>query len=172
MSSRSPSEPIVQTFSASARPFKTEAGRTEIANRRLGLSVLERRLLILADGRQDIAALSAGLGYPRDKDETVRAALAALLNNGLLDIDRPTPGPSRRSVALARLYLLESMERALRGRTDTLLPALRQATDETSLLRALALCEQVLRDAGAHAQARAIRARFLELLPDDRRQSP
>lgn len=171
MSYRSPSEPSAQPLSASVRPFKTEAGRNEIADRRLGLTVLERRLLIMADGRQDIAALAASLGHPPDQDEAVRKACAALFAAGLLDADRPVTSTARRSIALARLYLLESMERAMRGRTDDLLPVLRQATDETSLLSALDICERALCDIGAHAQAQVIRARFMDLLPEAGRSS-
>jgi hypothetical protein len=165
MSSRFPSNP---PDPAAARPFKTAAGRQEIDQRQHRLCPLERRLLIMADGRQDVAALSAGLGY-RSDDEAVRSAIHALIDAGLLDIERPAPAPARRSVALARLYLMESMERALRGRTDRLIPLLRQATDENSLLDALALCEQTLCEIGAQAQAQAIRTRFMELLPGDGR---
>lgn len=131
-----------------------------------GLTPFERTLLVIADGRQDFAALFAAVGRTGD-DAEAHAAAARLFALGLLERRGPAPATgSRRSLALARLYLIDSMERALRGRTDDLMPQLKSATDEASLLRVLRLCEQHLQAAGATSQAIAIRTRCLELLPE------
>lgn len=163
-------------ISATDVAFKTAEGRAEMVARRHGLSPLERALLIVVDGRQDFAALLAALGRPSAGDAESRAALCRLLDLKLLtlvpaDARSPAPVPSpveRKSLALARLYLMESVERALRGKTDALKPLLREATDEAGLRRALLACEKALLDAGAVSQASAIRARCLALLPGAR----
>lgn len=152
-------------FTATDVPSKTAAGRRELVDRACGLSALERALLVMADGRQDFAALLAALDHDGRQDATV-AACMRLVALGLLDARGNSPAASRRSLALARLYLIESMERALRGRTADLVPQLRAATDEASLLSALMSCERRLNEIGAESQAAAIRARCLELLPE------
>lgn len=154
-------------FTATDVPSKTAAGRRELVDRAYGLSALERALLVMADGRQDFAALLAALGRAASGDIEAAAALTRLIELGLLDIERPAPVASagRKSLALARLYLIESVERALRGQTDALKPLLRDATDEAGVRRALLACEKALLDAGATRQASLIRARCLELLP-------
>jgi hypothetical protein len=157
----------VHRISATDVAFKTSAGRAEVVRRAHRLTPLERALLIVADGRQDFAGLLAALGRAADGDIEAAAALSRLIELGLLDIERPAPVASagRKSLALARLYLIESVERALRGQTDALKPLLRDATDEAGVRRALLACEKALLDAGAARQASLIRARCLELLP-------
>ncbi|WP_051081978.1 hypothetical protein [Methyloversatilis universalis] len=158
-------------ISATDVAFKTAEGRVEMVARKHGLGPLERALLIVADGRQDFAALLAALGRPASGDAESRTALRRLIELELLALTPATDAPApaeRKSLALARLYLMESVERALRGKTDALKPLLRDATDEAGLRRALLACEKALLDAGAVSQASAIRARCLALLPGAR----
>jgi hypothetical protein len=158
----------VHRTSATDVAFKTSSGRAEVVRRAHRLTPLERALLIVADGRQEFAGLLAALGRAAGGgDIEAAAALSRLIELGLLDIERPAPVASagRKSLALARLYLIESVERALRGQTDALKPLLRDATDEAGVRRALLACEKALLDAGAARQASLIRARCLELLP-------
>ncbi|WP_374341533.1 hypothetical protein [Methyloversatilis sp.] len=152
--------------SATDVAFKTTAGRREMVERALGLTALERTLLVITDGRQDFAALFAVLGHAGKSFPEGEAAAARLLSLGLLECRPTATVAGRRSLALARLYLIEAMERALRGRTSDLMPQLRAATDEASLLGTLRLCERLLVEAGAGRQAAAIRQRCLELLPE------
>jgi hypothetical protein len=153
----------ISRIAASDVLFKTTAGRAEVVHRRQRLSPQERALLIVVDGRQDVAALFAALG----RQDADYGAATRLLESGL--VERQGAGPSRaegrRSLALARLYLIESAGRALRGRTDSLAPLLRAVTDEASLLHALDACHRALTQAGATAQADVIRTRCLDLLP-------
>lgn len=160
-------------ISATDVAFKTAEGRAEMVARRLGLSPFERALLIVVDGRQDFAALLAALGRPSSGDAESRSAVSRLIQLKLLTLtpDAGAAGTApveRKSLALARLYLMESVERALRGKTDALKPLLREATDEAGLRRALLACEKALLEAGAVSQASAIRARCLALLPGAR----
>lgn len=149
-------------------PFKTMAGRAELVRRSDRLDPLARVLLIVVDGRQDFAALFAVLGRPAAEGPRLLAAAATLLELGLVALEgRGTDGgpPTRRSLAIARLYLMEAMERALRGDTARIKPALRAVTDEAALLAAVDVCVRALREAGADGQADLIRRRCLELLP-------
>ncbi|HEY9192222.1 MAG TPA: hypothetical protein VIO81_05070 [Methyloversatilis sp.] len=159
--------PDISRIAATDVPFKTSAGRAEIARRSMELGALERALLIVVDGRQDIAALFAALGRRSPEDVPALAALRRLHDLGLVatGAEAPQPASQRRSLALARLYLIESAGRALRDQATHLQPLLRQAVDEASLLRALAACHQALVHAGARGQADAMRTRCLELLP-------
>jgi hypothetical protein len=166
--------PHVPPFSARSLLSKTDEGRAEMIRRTQRLDARARALLITLDGRQSLAALFAALGLAEDEG----IALAHdLLVRGLA---RATPSATppatapmtadvtpaeRRSLALARLYLMESMERALRGDTADLRPLLREATDAAGLLRALAACHDRLVAAGATAQAAVIRQRCLALMP-------
>lgn len=149
-------------------PSKTMAGRAELVRRSDRLDPLARVLLIVVDGRQDFAALFAVLGRPAAEGPRLLAAAATLLELGLVALERRgTDGgpPTRRSLAIARLYLMEAMERALRGDTARIKPALRAVTDEATLLAAIEVCVRALREAGADGQADLIRRRCLELLP-------
>jgi len=149
-------------------PSKTMAGRAEMVRRSDRLDPLARVLLIVVDGRQDFAALFAALGRTSAEGPRLRAAAATLLELGLVTLDgRDTDGgrPTRRSLAIARLYLMDAMERALRGDTARIKPALRKVTDEASLHEAIDVCVRALCEAGADGQADLIRRRCLELLP-------
>lgn len=149
-------------------PSKTMAGRAELVRRSDRLDPLARVLLIVVDGRQDFAALFAVLGRPAAEGPRLLAAAATLLELGLVALERRGNDggpPTRRSLAIARLYLMEAMERALRGDTARIKPELRAVTDEAALLAAIDLCVRALREAGADGQADLIRRRCLELLP-------
>lgn len=149
-------------------PSKTMAGRAEMIRRSDRLNPLARVLLIVVDGRQDFAALFAALARPAADGPRLLAAAATLLELGLVTLegrDNSIGPTSRRSLAIARLYLMEAMERALRGNTAPIRPALLAVTDEAALHEAIDVCVRALCAAGAESQADLIRRRCLELLP-------
>ncbi|MBP6096091.1 MAG: hypothetical protein KBF58_04840 [Methyloversatilis sp.] len=133
------------------------------------MSALERTLLILVDGRQNLAGLFAALGRQYPADDECLASLQRLVTIGLVTA-KGEAGPgcatTRRSLALARLHLIKSVERALRGDTHHLKPVFLGVTDEVSMLRAIDVCHTALVRAGADTQAEAMRARCLELMPE------
>lgn len=148
--------------------LKTSAGRSEVMRRTMKMSALERTLLILVDGRQNLAALFAALGRQYPADDESRAAVRQLVAFGLVTVRRETGSAGatkRRSLALARRYLIESVERALRGDTQHLKPVFLGVTDERSMRRAIDVCHAALVRVGADSQADAMRARCLELMP-------
>lgn len=132
------------------------------------MSALERALLIRVDGRQNLAGLFAAPGRQYPADDECRAALQRLVAIGLVTVQGEAGSggaTKRRSLALARLHLIESVERALRGDTYHLKPVFLGVTDEVSMRRAIDVCHTALVGAGADTQADAMRARCLELMP-------
>lgn len=143
---------------------KTTAGRREMVLRQLNLGRTARNLLILIDGRQDLAGLLAAL-HPRCAHAEELLAHARHLHALELVHRLSSGGVKRRSLALAKLHLQENLERALRGHTATLRPLLASIVDEASLLRALSACHAEIAAAAGPDQADAIRQRCLDLLP-------
>lgn len=78
---------------------KTDAGRTAVETRQAGLSALQRRLLILIDGRRDLAELQAMLQLP-----TLLNLMTDLLSQGLIEDVCPTASQvSAQDASKARL---------------------------------------------------------------------
>lgn len=75
------------------------------------------------------------------------------------------PG-ARRSLALARLYLVEFMGRALGKESDAVKDSLRNATDRASLLAQLDLCVEIINETSGPERAEDLRRKVTELLPD------
>lgn len=75
--------------------LKTPQGRAEVTARALGLTMLQRRLLILSDGKSTVGQLQTMLGAPFD------ALLQHLLNLGLLQLQGSAAVPIAPAVAPA-----------------------------------------------------------------------
>ena len=176
-------------------PVKTAAGHEEIARRDRRLPTRLRTLLILADGRRSVQALAeATVGFgPVDEplrhlvtlgliqlpavDAPVphaaapmppvnRAAVAPVVPDKLAH-ERPAQRPGqRRSLALARLYLLNAMEQSLRQDDQPIRDCLRAAKTRAELLQAFEVCREVAQEVGVK-HIRTIEAQFFEMLPDE-----
>ncbi|MBL8451520.1 MAG: hypothetical protein JNK97_02130 [Zoogloea sp.] len=166
-------------------PGKTAAGVEEIATRARRLPPRLRTLLILVDGRRGGREL-AGLV----EDISVGEALAELAGQGLITpMPPPPPHPPkvvepasrasvdpkasataptdrRRSLALARFYLLDAMEQSLRTRDVAIREQLRQATTRDELLQAFARCRVIAAEVGV-AHVTTIETRFMDMLPEE-----
>lgn len=171
---------------------KTAAGLAEIANRSRRVPNRLRTVLILVDGRSSVGHLSESAGALGN----IREALAELRELGLIapldgasppactaepasrasvppaarlqgPLTRPEPQPGRRrSLALARLYLLNAMEQSLRGLDMPVRERLRDCTTRADLLDAFELCRQIAAEVGV-AHIDTIEAQFLGMLPDE-----
>lgn len=73
--------------------------------------------------------------------------------------------PRRRSVALARLFLLDIMERTLGSRSDAVRSHLRTATTREELLACFADIKEILVETAGDERAARIESDFLDLLP-------
>lgn len=158
---------------------KTEKARLELSPGVRTLSLRERSLLLLADGKplSDLQAMYNGIGAqivenlmrqgyltgPADLPPTPEPAQPTP------SIERPAPGESLRSLAGARMYLFDTCERLFARRDPVLAQhfreALRAAKDRTSMLDVgEAMFEEVALAAGAE-RAASLRERLDQLLP-------
>ena len=170
---------------------KTTAGVEEIAIRSRRIPARLRTVLILVDGRRSIAALAESATAFGD----IHAALEALHDQGLVVLvnhgqhgadaasrasaapaqhaaslsSRPIPQPQplrRRSLALARLYLLDAMAQSLRHDDQPIRERLRAATSRADLLRAFDMCREIAGEVGV-GHIDAIEEKFMEMLPQE-----
>lgn len=158
---------------------KTEKARLELSPGVRTLSLRERSLLLLADGKplSDLQAMYNGIGA-----QIVENLMRQGYLTGLADlppspeptaptpsIERPAAGESLRSLAGARMYLFDTCERLFARRDPVLAQhfreALRAAKDRASMLDVgEAMFEEVALAAGAE-RAASLRERLDQLLP-------
>ena len=162
---------------------KTEKARLELSPGVRTLSLRERSLLLLADGKplSDLRAMYNGIGAqivdnlmrqgyltgPADLPPTPEPTTPTPTSTP--SIERPAPGESLRSLAGARMYLFDTCERLFARRDPVLAQhfreALRAAKDRTSMLDVgEAMFEEVALAAGAE-RAASLRERLDQLLP-------
>lgn len=169
---------------------KTPAGVDEIAERRRRIPPRLRTVLILVDGRRSVRHLRETAGTLAD----MGASLAELRGLGLIAPVEAPPHPAvrtepasrasqsitgsgpgaapagaparRRSLALARFYLLNAMEKSLRTGDTEIRQQLRQATTREALLEAFEACRNIAAEVGV-AHVTSIETEFMSLLPDD-----
>lgn len=172
---------------------KTVAGVEEIATRTRRVPPRLRTMLILVDGRRSVAELidaAAGLGDVRQALETLHdegfvirvggpRPVAAVASRASAQVDArsrlaPAPVPDqpakaprqRRSLALARLYLLNAMEQSLRHGDQPVRDHLRNATSRAQLVLAFEMCQEIADELGVR-HIDTIGKNFYEMLPDE-----
>lgn len=161
---------------------KTEKARLELSPGVRTLSLRERSLLLLADGKplSHLQAMYNGIGaqivenlmrqgYLTGPATTASAADAKAPDAPGPSIQRPEPGESLRSLAGARMYLFDNCERLFARRDPVLAQhfreALRSAKDPSSMLAVgEAMLEEVELSAGAE-RAATLRERLSQLMP-------
>lgn len=162
---------------------KTDKARLELSPGVRTLSLRERSLLLLADGKPlpDLQAMYNGIGA-QIVDNLMRqgyltgpvalppvAATNAAPGAGPAAPARDEPAAAPRSLAGARMYLFDTCERLFARRDPVLAQhfrdALRAARDEASMLDVgQAMFDEVSLAAGAE-RAASLRERFERLLP-------
>lgn len=156
---------------------KTDKARLELSPGVRTLSLRERSLLLLADGKPlpDLQAMYNGIGAQivdnlmRQGYLTGPADVPAHTSAPSPSIQRPEPGESLRSLAGARMYLFDTCERLFVRRDPVLAQhfreALRAAKDRLSMLDVGdAMLQEVALAAGAE-RAATLRQRLEQLLP-------
>jgi len=154
---------------------KTTLGADEIATRKGRVAGRLRPLLILVDGKLDVARLLAKcqqLGLSQEHlvslldsgmcEISVSSAIVAA-SEGSVEVQRR---PTKRSVALARMHLLVQMERFLGADSETVRAAIRTAQSRSEVLQILEQSLEVVREMSGEDRAALVRERVLELLPD------
>lgn len=80
-------------------------------------------------------------------------------------IQSSSPGSPRRSLALARLFLLDQMECMLGDRSEVVRNLLRTATTREALLIVLADCREIIEESAGAERALRVASEFHALLP-------
>jgi hypothetical protein len=163
---------------------KTEKARLELLPGARKLSLRERSLLLLVEGKPlpDLQAMYNGLGAQMVENLVRQGYLTGLELPGASapplapratsrapSIHRPEPGDTLRSLAGARMYLFDICERLFARRSPMLAEqfrnALRAAKDRTSMLDVgEAMFDEVALAAGSE-RAASLREKFEQLLP-------
>jgi hypothetical protein len=202
---------------------RTDIGQAEIATRALKLPMSARAVLLMVDGKSELAQLQRKMaGLPDGM-----GILVSLFNNGLIRQRRfssdsasrlvvsqvqgsaklaektlkqvaqdsarisavtqaapppaapppplrtaPPVGKQRRSLALARLYLLDQMERMFGDRSEAARNLLKTATTREELLIVFGDCREILEETTGPERTRRIAEEFYALLPESTLAGP
>lgn len=151
--------------------LKTDKARLELSPGVRTLSLRERSLLLLADGRPvaELQAMYNGLGAELVSELLRQGYLAEPVAPNAGDGSAPAPSQALRSLAGTRMYLFDICERMFSRRNADLAgrfrEALRSARDRESMLDVgEALLDEITMTAGAQ-RAASVRERMEQLLP-------
>ena len=151
-------------------PAKTELARAALAARDPALTPVERRLLILCDGKRAPDELAALLG------PDTPAMLEALRERGF--ITRPSaaaPEPlaqtaaaprSRRSVAIAKVYINDMLVLMRRDDAEAMSARLHAAASDREVRTAVDAALRLIAEISGPRYARKIAARVAEVAPE------
>lgn len=153
-------------------PLKTEHARTVLQGHRTALDMRQRRLLILCDGKRDVAALSALLG-PDTPDRVAGLIEAGYLEVAAARVHGLTAAPSpvteapaqRRSLVAARIYLVGILELQRHPEAGTLLRGMQQARSEADVILAMQEAITALPALTSVGYGTRVRQRLLEVMP-------
>lgn len=171
---------------ASAIPRKTEHAKLVLQGRDFPGTRAQRLFLIMVDGRKPLREL-AGPASHLGIDE---AALQQLLDAGLIEwVPRttqrsapaadtaaptapptpaqPSPARSPRTMAAAKMYVLDLATLMLQGQDREVRDAAREVTDAEQMKDWLNATAERIADRAGTERAAAFVARVIEVLPDD-----
>jgi len=167
----------------SARFEKTDAGRREIATRGGALSRSSRALLIMVDGQvtgEDLAVRAGQLGLEAQAvfelmhAGFIQRATDAAGEPVFVQADAPQPatpkpaGPARkRSLAAARMYLMDIAARTFSSAEHPIRQRLVEATDRASVESAFDALLAALREATSASMVEQVEVSFRGFLPAD-----
>lgn len=166
-------------------PAKTEKGRTALASRDPALSPADRRLLILADGKRAADELAALLG------PDTPAALARLAELDFLTaapppaiaapapeaapvaVEAPPPAPIspvptrvRRSIAVAKLYMVDRLTLMRHTVADELSSLIHAANSTPEIMQAISTALRFVADTSGPRHAHKIAQHLRDIVPE------
>ncbi len=164
---------------------KTPVGRREQQQRSDALGAKQRHVLILCDGRRTLGELCALMG-----DAVLPLAQALLASGHVERVGHPdastkiaqasTPSavpaaqlaqavapPSKRSIALSRMYMFDMIERSLGHQSGPARAHLRAADQSDALLPAFQDCLRLIAEVAGSTQADKVRVQLCAMLPED-----
>lgn len=162
---------------------KTDKARAELQPGARTLSLRERSLLLMADGRKSVQDMRAVLG------DTVEPMLRQLVDSGYLVAVQPAPPPAparlaasgagqaadafegKRSLATTRMFLFDICERMFARRdpalAERLREALRNAKDRDAMLAESRLMLEEIEKVAGFERADSVAERIAMLLPPE-----
>lgn len=166
-------------------PHKTEKAHSALRDRPADVSVLERRILILSDGRRGGAEITDLLGIQ------AQHALARLLRDGYL-ADRdvapaapaaPAPAPpaaleekrelaaappasSRRSIAAAKMYVIDMLQLQRGPEAAAIAGAVRSCRDPDELAAHMLRALRFIHSVANPSLSRRVADRLAEIMPE------
>lgn len=161
---------------------KTDLARDTLArNTGTTLTLRERRVLILADGRRTLADLRLLLvgedvgplvttllvrGFLRDDAATVPATASAPAPAPAMTIAAPAPARNRRSLAAAKVYVADQLQLQRDPAITVHRDAVHAARDEDALLVAMAAATRAMAARTSASVGERMRERVREALPE------
>lgn len=161
-------------------PHKTEKAHSALRDRPADVSVLERRILILSDGRRGGAEITELLGVQAQQ------ALARLLREGYLadrDIATAAPAPSaapeekrelaaaaptssRRSIAAAKMYIIDMLQLQRGPEAAAIASAIRSCRDPDELAAHMLRALRFIHSVANPSLSRRVADRLAEIMPE------
>lgn len=169
-------------------PHKTEKAHLALRDRPADVSVLERRILILSDGRRGDEEIAELLGVQ------ARDALARLLRDGYLAgretpsapvaaavpattappaVQAPAPDPpgaapatSRRSIAAAKMYVIDMLQLQRGVEAGALAAAVRACRDQDELAAHMLRALRFIHGVANSSLSRRVADRLAEIMPE------
>ncbi|MEN5223087.1 hypothetical protein [Stenotrophomonas sp. TWI602] len=165
------------------QPQKTDLARTALQAHRAPLDMRQRRLLILCDGQRDLVQLGQLVG-PETPAMVIQLIQSGyLVSSGVAEVAvvapaapapavTPTAVPvpvteRRRSLAAARIYLLDILELQRHPQAAALFHTLQQSRSDETVMAALQAALDALPGLTSTGYAERVRQRLLEVLPKE-----
>jgi hypothetical protein len=160
------------------QPRKTDLARTALQAHRAPLDMRQRRLLILCDGKRDLAQLTGMIG-PEASAMVIQLIQAGYLVSsaalepatlpappGAAPVAAPAPAERRRSLVAARIYLLGILELQRHPQAAALFHALQRARSDEDVIASLHTALMALPGLTSPGYAERVRQRVVEAMPD------
>lgn len=161
-------------------PHKTEKAHSALRDRPADVSVLERRILILSDGRRDDEEIADLLGAQ------ARDALARLLRDGYLsdrdaapvmpaaapaaieprELPGAAPASSRRSIAAAKMYVIDMLQLQRGPEAAAIAAAVRVCRDTDELAAHMLRALRFIHGVANPSLSRRVADRLAEIMPE------
>ncbi len=165
-------------------PHKTEKAHNALRDRPADVSVLERRILILSDGRrgdEEIAELLGAQardalarllrdGYLSDRDAAPVMPAAASAAPPAAEEKRGPPGAaptsSRRSIAAAKMYVIDMLQLQRGPEAAAIAAAVRACRDQDELAAHMLRALRFIHGAANPSLSRRVADRLAEIMPE------
>ncbi|TKR29646.1 hypothetical protein FCE95_16110 [Luteimonas gilva] len=162
-------------------PHKTEKAHSALRDRPADVSVLERRILILSDGRRGdeeiadllgaqardalVRLLREGYLYDRDAAPVMPAAAPPVVSEPR-ESPGAAPASSRRSIAAAKMYVIDMLQLQRGPEAAAIAAAVRVCRDQDELAAHMLRALRFIHGAANSSLSRRVADRLAEIMPE------